>query len=376
MLDLFGYTLEREPETQGIKYAGAKTKLIGAILDIVSSVNPKRVFDGFAGTTRVSQALAKTGYQVIANDKAIWSKTFAECYLNAKADLSHYQRIIDHLNSLPPVHGWFSEHYGGDVGKSGTSRGLDGLKKPFQMPNTNKLDAIRNEIDRLELEKDEKDVALTSLILALERVDSTLGHYVSYLNEWSPRSYKPLRLEMPRIIQSATMHEVHHTDTVELTGSVDADLAYFDPPYGSNNEKMPPSRVRYEAYYHIWKSVILNDQPALFGAARRRADSSDSVGGSEFEEFRKGTSGRFIVVEAIERLIRNTKAPYILLSYSSGGRATAEELTNILGNNGDVIDVVKISHKKNVMAHMKWTNDWLRDAETDHLEYLFLLRKA
>lgn len=45
MLDLLGDILEREPETQGIKYAGAKTKLIGAIIDLVSSVKPKRVSD-------------------------------------------------------------------------------------------------------------------------------------------------------------------------------------------------------------------------------------------------------------------------------------------------------------------------------------------
>lgn len=376
MLDLLGNVLDREPETQGIKYAGAKTKLIGPIVDIISSVNPKRVFDGFAGTTRVSQALAQTGYQVISNDKAIWAKTFAECYLNAKRGVEHYHRIIQHLNSVPPEHGWFSENYGGEVGADGESRGLDGLKKPFQMKNANKLDGIRNEIDRLGLDEDEKNVALTSLILGLEKVDSTLGHYVSYLNEWSPRSYKPLWLEVPRIIKNDQVHEVHCADTVELTGSIDADVAYFDPPYGSNNEKMPPSRVRYESYYHIWKSVILHDKPPLFGAARRRADSSDSVTGSEFEEFRKGSSGRFIVVEAIERLIQNTKAPHIVLSYSSGGRATAEELTDILSANGQVIDLMKISHKKNVMAHMKWTNDWLRDAETEHLEYLFLLHKG
>jgi adenine-specific DNA-methyltransferase len=376
MHDLFGQLLEREPKTQGIKYAGAKTKLIGAIIDIISSVNPIRVFDGFAGTTRVSQALAQTGYQVISNDKAIWSKTFAECYLNSWRDLDHYQRIIDHLNTIPPKHGWFSEHYGGEVGEAGASRGWDGLKKPFQMHNANKLDAIREEIDCLRLSDDEKHVALTSLIMALEKVDSTLGHYVSYLNEWSPRSYKTLRLELPQIIRTDKSHEIYNSDTIELTSIVEADLAYFDPPYGSNNDKMPPSRVRYESYYHIWKSVILNDRPPLFGAACRREDSSDSVGGSEFEDFRKGSSGRFVVVEAIERLIRNTKAPHIVLSYSSGGRATAQELTDILGDNGEVIDLVKISHKKNVMSHMKWTNDWLSDAETDHFEYLFLLRKG
>jgi adenine-specific DNA-methyltransferase len=375
MLDLFERPQLQEPKTQGIKYAGAKTKLLSAIVEMVSSVNPKRVFDGFAGTTRVSQALALAGYEVIANDTAVWSKTFAECYLNSQRDKAHYQRIIDHLNSLPPIHGWFSEHYGGDALGGETSRGRDGLKKPFQMHNTTKLDAIRTEIDRLELDQDEKNVALTGLIMALEQVDSTLGHYVSYLNEWSPRSYKSMHLNVPRICQNNKSHKVYNTDTLSLTAEVEADVAYFDPPYGSNNEKMPPSRVRYSSYYHIWKTVILNDRPKLFGAACRREDSSDTVGGSVFEDFRRSLSGRFVVVEAIERLIQLTKSPNIILSYSSGGRATAQELTDILSANGEVIDVIKMSHKKNVMAHMKWTNDWLRDVDSEHIEYLFMLRK-
>lgn len=375
MLDLFNNPSVRQIETQGIKYAGSKTKLISHIIKMIDTVGPVRVFDGFAGTTRVSQALAKAGYQVVANDKAIWSKVFAECYLRSGREPTHYQRIIDHLNRVPPVHGWFSENYGGTFGEGRSSVGSDGLKKPFQMHNANKLDGIRAEIDQLDLQDDEKNVALTSLILALEKVDSTLGHYVSYLSEWSPRSYNELRLELPRIVYSIQPHDVYQCDTIKLAADVDVDLAYYDPPYGSNNEKMPPSRVRYESYYHIWKSVILNDKPPLFGAARRREDSSDVVGGSVFEDFRKGSTGRFVVVEAIEKLIQNTSCPYILLSYSSGGRATAEELSHIINEHGHVLNVVKMSHKKNVMSYMKWTNDWLRDEDSEHFEYLFLFRK-
>ena len=37
-------------------------------------VQPQTVFDGFSGTTRVSQAFAQTGYRVIANDIAVWSR--------------------------------------------------------------------------------------------------------------------------------------------------------------------------------------------------------------------------------------------------------------------------------------------------------------
>ena len=93
-------------------------------------------------------------------------------------------------------------------------------------------------------------------------------------------------------------------DIFSKLDDVCCDLAYYDPPYGSNNEKMPPSRVRYKSYYHLWASIIRNDRPKLFGKALRRKDTSDKVANSVFEEFRKSDSGKFIAVEAIEQVIK------------------------------------------------------------------------
>lgn len=139
---------------------------------------------------------------------------------------------------------------------------------------------------------------------------------------------------------------------------------------------MPPSRVRYASYYHVWTTVILNDQPELFGKALCRKDTSDKVATSVFEEFRRNpATNRFIAVEAIERLIKNTEARWILLSYSSGGRATADELNEALQRNGTIVEVVELDYKRNVMADMKWTNDWIREAEAPNREFLFLLEK-
>jgi adenine-specific DNA-methyltransferase len=138
---------------------------------------------------------------------------------------------------------------------------------------------------------------------------------------------------------------------------------------------MPPSRVRYASYYHIWTTVCLNDKPVLFGKAKRRADTSDTIAGSVFEEFRKGASGKFIVIEAIEKLIQETDADYIILSYSSGGRATAAELNNVLNTYGHIADIRKIDYRKNVMATMKWTNDWTKEVEEKNYEYLFMVEK-
>ena len=374
-LNLFADFVVDAPRTEGIKYAGSKLKLLPHILQLVQKVKPRTVLDGFSGTTRVSQALAQVGYRVIANDLSAWSEVFGKCYLLNEHSAEHYQPLIDHLNSLPGRDGWFTENYGGET-NSGCSISQDGLKKPWQKHNTKRLDAIREEIDRFSLTDVERSVLLASLILALDEVESTLGHFASYLNDWSPRSYSKLQLQVPRLLPRLEAHSVHRGDIFDLLPCVEADLAYFDPPYGSNNEKMPPSRVRYAAYYHLWTTVCLNDQPPIFGKAKRRVDTSDTVACSAFEEFRKSNGGRFMVIEAIERLLKATRAKHILLSYSSGGRATAEELNEVISSVGQVLEVLEVDYRKNVMAGMRWTNEWVAEAETPNKEFLFLIEKS
>jgi adenine-specific DNA-methyltransferase len=377
---LFDDLILDTPETQAIKYTGSKLKLLPYILSLSKKATGDSknvtVFDGFSGSTRVSQAYAKSGYTVYANDIASYTKVFNTAFLLNTKDPKSYQPLINHLNSLKPVSGWFTEYYGGN-GTQKISADGDGLKKPWQKKNTRKLDAIREEIDTLDLDEVTKSVAITSLILALDQVDSTLGHYASYLNEWSPRSYNDMKLEVPNLWVNKKKNVVMNQDIFNAIQKLPDNIiiAYFDPPYGSNNEKMPPSRVRYASYYHIWTTICLNDKPETFGKAKRRVDTSDTVAGSVFEEFRKSESGRFIVIEAIEKLIKETSANYIILSYSSGGRATAQELNNVLNSYGKIIEIEKINYKKNVMSTMKWTNNWIKNIEEDNYEYLFLMEK-
>lgn len=374
-LNLFQDIVVDAPSTEGIKYAGSKLKLLPYILQLVRKVNPHTVLDGFSGTTRVSQALAQSGHRVIANDLSAWSEILGKCYLLNTHPPERYQPLVDHLNALPGRDGWFTEHYGGEP-NGGCSVSEDGLKKPWQKHNTRRLDAIREEIDRLSLPDVERAVLLASLILALDEVESTLGHFASYLNDWSPRSYNKLRLQVPRLIPRTEKHAVHRGDIFDVLQQVEADLAYFDPPYGSNNEKMPPSRVRYAAYYHLWTTICLNDRPSVFGKAKRRVDTSDTVACSPFEEFRRGESGHFLAVEAIERLLREVRAQHIILSYSSGGRATAEELNDVISAVGRVVEVLEVDYRKNVMAGMRWTNEWIAESEAPNREFLFLIEKS
>jgi len=359
--------------TQGIKYIGSKRKAVSRILSTVDDLEVGRIYDAFSGTTRVSQALAKSGYTVISNDHAVWSKCFATAYLLNKNHRATYAELILHLNNLPGIDGWFTEHYGG-IDREGSSVQPDGLKKLWQRHNSMKLDAIRIEIDRLNLSEITKAVILTSLILALDKVDSTLGHFSSYLREWSPRSYNTLEMKVPMLWINEPNHEVFCADIFDTYKYVKADLAYLDPPYGSNN-KNPSSRVRYLAYYHIWSTIVLNDEPALFGKAARRIDTSDTSGASEFEEYRKHPdSDKFLVTESLDRMIRECPTRYVLMSYSTNGRITIEEIKRILHSNGTVIKSLTVDHPTHVMTNMTWTDKWSKDS-TSNEEYLFLLEK-
>jgi len=368
--DLFGNNILIPPATEGIKYTGSKLRLLPHILALASRVNAESVFDAFSGTTRVSQAFARNGYTVTSSDIAVWSETFAKCYLLGRAPET-YGKVINHLNSVPPRDGWFTHHYGGCPSTPSAT------KRPWQRHNTRKLDGIRLEIDRLDLDDIDKAVALTSVIQALDRVDSTMGHFASYLKDWSSRSNNSLHLRVPHIVErpKEIAHQVYRDDIFKTLKEVRSDLAYLDPPYGSSNEKMPPSRVRYASYYHLWTTVILNDEPEVFGVANRRVDSRDRNAASVFEEFRTNSEGRFLAVTAIEKLLREVQARYVMLSYSSGGRATAENLWQAISAAGNVIAVKEVDYKKNVMAGMRWTDEWIPAIETKNVEYLFLIEK-
>lgn len=365
-LNLFNELVTITPKTEGIKYAGSKLKILPYIIKIISELHGiKNVLDGFSGSTRVSQALAQLEYKTTSSDIAIWSEVFATCYLKSKNTDAFYQEIIDHLNNLEGYDGWYTEHYGAE---------LTGTKRPFQIKNTRKLDAIREEIEKLNLEWEDKCVILTSLIYALDSVDSTLGHYVAYLSKWSPRSHNNMILKLPRRFDHNGGHRIIRGDIFDTISKNEFDFVYFDPPYGSNNEKMPPSRVRYSSYYHIWTTIIKHDKPVVFGKVNRRIDSRDTESASVFEEFRKDEDGKFIAMKALRKLIQQTNAHYILLSYSSGGRATKQELSDIINEFGKLLKIVEIDYKKNVMANMRWTNDWISSDEKYH-EYLFLMEK-
>jgi len=359
-------------KTQGIRYTGSKKEILPTIIEMMKPLKIENTLDGFAGSTRVGQALKKSGYNVDSNDLSLYSKVFSDCYLVNNESKEFYKEKIDYLNSLDGYEGWYTENYGGVVTKNinGNAIQSDNKKRPWQKHNMMLLDKIRDEIDSISETEVEKSVLITSLILSLDKVDNGLGHQVSYLKDWSPRSFNKIKLEIPELISGDGIYNSYSSNIFSVDKKYD--LIYLDPPYGTNNEKTKTTRVRYASYYHLWTTIVKNDKPKLFGASLRREDvSSDTKPGaiSVFE-----STDYDVVKNSIYDLIKNLNSKYFLFSYNNKSKVKISDLIDIFSKDFNLLETRFFKHKENVQKKLTSNKEWMGDTG-ENLEYLFLIEK-
>ena len=361
---------ERKLQKNYIRYAGNKRKIVPKILKLTSGLNVNKVLDGFSGSTVVSQAFKNDKYVVGCNDISVYSKVFAECFLLNKKPQSFFVPFIEELNSLIGIDGWFTSNYGGyDINGSAVQK--DGKKRPFQIHNTKRIDAIRDKIDSF-FPNDciEKSVLITSLILSMDKVSNDMGHQVSYLKTWTKKSYSNIILEVPNFKIDNLDHKVYQKTIFDIKDKYD--LVYVDPPYGTSNKQTPTSRVRYQSYYHIWTTICLNDKPNTVGAANRRYDaSSDSIKSSisEFENLDlKYVENSFI------KLIDKFKDSHIIISYNNRSKVTIDKLLEIFDKR--INNHISFKYKENAQTNAVINSKYKIMHKEPLKEYLFLLNPA
>ena len=219
-----------------IKYLGSKRLLIPGIQAVVNGVPEKgRFLDLFSGTSRVGHAMKSSGWQVILNDWNRYAWVLANAHVVCDSDrLGEVQPIIDHLNALPGKDGWFTETY---CRKS----------RYFTPENGARIEAIREEIEKLDPDEELKCVLLAELMEAADRVDSTVGVQMAYLKKWSKRSLQPLRLRTPQLLPKSPLGkaQAHCLEAQEAALQLEADVAYLGPPYHQH---------KYIGNYDVWET--------------------------------------------------------------------------------------------------------------------------
>ncbi len=305
-----------------LKYIGSKRVLVPIIERIARRLPIESAADVFAGTTRVGQGLRRAGLRVLSNDVASYSEALGQAYIAADetVDRERLRGLLAHLSALPGEDGYFTQTFC--------------VQSRFFQPHAGRrVDAIRNEIDRLELTPVERGLLLTSLMEAADRVDSTCGLQMAYVKKWAPRSFNPLDLREPAAVHGPA-GTVSRVDANELAGRLgDYDLAYLDPPYNQHS---------YFSNYHIWETLMRWDAPEVYGVACKRVDCRTNK--SEYNS--KPRSWR-----AFSSLIEQLPTPWIVVSFNNEGYHDPEQVAAVLAEKGYMRSVA-IDFKRYVGAQI------------------------
>lgn len=309
-----------------IKYIGSKRTLLPSLVGVLRAFPELRhVADVFAGTSRVGHACKRAGLRVTANDHNAYAHCLAQCYVEAdREDVeAEAEPLLRELGALPGRPGWFTETY-------------CVRSRFFQPHNGERVDAIREEIERKGLPPRLRAVVLTSLMEAADRVDSTCGLQMAYVKQWAPRSFNALELRMPAVlprVAAGPCRALRMDANAAVRELTDVDVAYLDPPYNQHS---------YLSNYHVWESLVLWDAPEVYGVACKRVDCRERK--SEYNSKRRH-------VAAFADLVAAVQAPLLVVSFNNEGYQAREDLERLLSAHGEVF-VITTDFKRYVGAQI------------------------
>lgn len=301
-----------------MRYIGGKSQLLDNIIEAIRDIAPdsKSIIDVFSGSGVVSDYMKENGYDVICNDQLYFSYVLlrGRTQLSCKPSFKAFGNDdpIDILNNMT------LESSGIDINDCFVYQNYaphdDCERMYFTVDNAIKIDIIRitieNWYEEKRINKDEYYYLLASLISAIPFVSNIAGVYAAYLKHWDPRAHKTLTLEHIDISSAKTKAAAYNLDGEELLKTVKADVLYSDSPYNSRE---------YLPNYHILETVAKYDYPEIKGVTGMR----------EYSKQKSDFCSKATVHEAFERMIREAKVKYVVISYNNEGLISTEDLTAI-----------------------------------------------
>lgn len=276
-------------QLQNRRYLGNKHRLLGFIEDIVSEkCNDFKVFcDLFAGTGVVGERFNHRDTKLIANDLLASNHVSLRSFLGTQSvDFNEVGKKINLLNSLEATDdNYFSEHFGNTY---------------FTLENARKIGEIREKIEEIANDEEEKAILITSLVYATDKVSNTVGHYDAFRKKLD--TTQSLRLLIPDIApENNQNNEIHRDDANVLIRKIHCDVLYLDPPYNSR---------QYSDAYHLLENLVTWAKPAVHGKAKKMA--------------RSDIKSKYCLKDAPEAfadLIANANCGHILVSYNNTGES-------------------------------------------------------
>jgi adenine-specific DNA-methyltransferase len=346
--------------TQLIAYIGNKRRLIPLIHEAISNLalpsdRAPRFFDAFAGSGVVSRYAKAAGFNVCSNDWEQYAAIINTAHVGInEVDIetifgssAQLQTLLDYLNHLPSpadTDQYIARYYG--PASEAIERADYRTERLFYTrQNALKIDAIRNEIDRLYEVDSSTDAAVRArtLLLALLLYEAATHTNTSGVfkachkgfgghgGDALKRILAPVELRYPVLIDSPETCQVCCGDTNVLLregGLGNFDIVYIDPPYNQH---------QYGSNYHMLNTIAAWDRLAVPTELNAMGELKDK-GGIRKDWTRTRSSYCYAgkATEAFRELIHNIDARYILISYSTDGIIPFDDLRDICSEKGSI----------------------------------------
>lgn len=344
-----------------IRFIGNKQKLLETIVNKIcetTNLTDGTFVDLFTGTGVIAKAFKEEGFNIIANDKLISSVVFSQANLLVNSDLKFervlkqikeksnedkYQEVIDYLNKLEPIEGFFYQNYA----PGGSGKHLSEPRKYFTDNNAKKIDAIRNQINLWEkdnlITSEERSVLISSLMLAVNQVANISGTYGAYLKKWYSRAEQEIELNKYPITYGKKAYKVFNKDANELVRELPkTDIIYLDPPY---------TKRQYHAYYHILETLAIGDNPNVWGKTGQRPKKEEDNSLYCYKKYAR---------ETLSDLVLNVNCNHLFLSYSTDGHVEHKEILDILSQRG-IPEYWKFEYKRFKSNNLESSQEELKE---------------
>lgn len=319
-----------------ITYLGNKRRLLSFLDKGVRRVQgvlgkkKLRILDGFSGSGCVSRLLKFYSDELYVNDLEDYSATLNECFLANRSELNidKIKHFIDYLNSNRLIlqrPGFIEQNYA-----PGNDRSIKPGERAFYTgSNARIIDNIRRLIEAKVPERYKVFCLAPLLVEASVHTNTSgvfkgfhkkdgVGHFGGRGENALSRIKQEIELEMPLFSDIECPVKIFKKDINELVRSnelPDLDLAYFDPPYNQHP---------YGSNYFML-NIINNYKPVKI---------QDGVSGITDKWNKSDYNKRNKAEKALDNLIRNTRAKFILLSYNDEGIIPIKTLKDILSKHG------------------------------------------